>query len=102
MAETGTATQDGRATRSPSHFSDKQILGAAKRGKTVSVVLPNGEEVEGWICGMDAFHWGIVSANGDVTLIHKSAPSLRIGDSIEMTELARKVAEPFQRYASDN
>jgi hypothetical protein len=101
MSESSAAVQD-RRPRSASSFSDKQILAAAKHSKVVTVSLPSGETVEGWICGLDAFHWGVVDSSGRVYLIHKSVPSLQIGAACEMPELAAKIAGPFQSYANNN
>ncbi len=34
--------------------------------------------VTGWLCGMDDYHWKVVTADRDVWLFHKAKVSVRI------------------------
>lgn len=90
------------ASRRGSNFSDKQVAQSVKDRTPVRVLLADEYFVDGWIYGMDDFHWGIVDTAGDTHLVHKSAPTLQFlsypvlkpgegGSVIEKTE-------PFRDY----
>lgn len=71
-------TTPGGAPKRGSAFSDKQIAFAVKDGKPVRVYFDDCLQIQGWICGIDDYHWGVVDASGEVNLVHKSVGRLTI------------------------
>lgn len=85
-------------TKSGSHFSDRQIASAVKDGHALRVVLPNGDAIEGWVFGVDNYHWGIVDAGGSTHLVHKSAPCVSVLDWLTMPPTLEEIVGPFRDY----
>lgn len=111
-------------SRRGSMLSDKQIVEASRRGRKVIFrfvsSLP-GHEVEGYVVGMDDYHWMVATprqrpssamGHGDherweqaplsTTLVHKSAPLIVLDptpslDSEDKTvvKAINKIREPF-------
>jgi hypothetical protein len=92
-----TASKSSRA-KSGSSFSDKQIYRSVKDSRPVTVTLPDGDTLTGWICGADLYHWGVADAAGDVHLVHKSVPSVKVSSSdlTSIPELVEKIVAPFR------
>lgn len=85
-------TTSKRSTKRGSEFSDRQIAHAVRDRKMVKAILPNGEEVSGFIYGSDDYHWGIVSCEGATVLVHKS------GVCLEITSMT---LPDFRKYQQD-
>ena len=86
-------------------MSSKQLARTVLDGKTVTFNLADGP-LTGYLCGMDDFHWMIVTPYGDKFLIHKaSAASIEISDnptyehlSSGMRDSLEVVVAPFRRW----
>lgn len=94
------------AGRRGSNFSDKQVAQSVKDRTPVRVTLADDSVIDGWIYGMDDFHWGIVDSGGDTYLVHKSAPALQflsypVLKTGERDSVAEKT-EPFRDYVMRN
>lgn len=98
MAGSGSASRPQQVRRGSS-FTDKQIWFAVAHDRPVEVTFPDGSTLEGWVCGMDDFHWGVCHGSGQVTLVHKSVPKVSILDG-EMygpvPDLIEQVVAPFR------
>lgn len=95
------------APRTGAALSTKQLIRTVLDGRKVTFHLHGGLEVTGYLCGMDDFHWMVVTPGGEQYLIHKaSAPLIDLSDSAkkyasEPSEVHRrleKVVGPFRRY----
>jgi len=88
--------------RRGSNFSDKQVAQSVKDRTPVRVTLVDESVVDGWIYGMDDFHWGIVDTTGDTYLVHKSAPVLQFLSYPVLTgeegSAVTDKTEPFRDY----
>lgn len=71
-------TSRARAARRGSAQSDRQVAYAVRDGKAVTATLATGEKITGFVFGADDYHWSIVAKSGDVFLVHKSSPALKI------------------------
>ncbi len=81
--------------------SEKQMAHAAKSRKRVSVVLPDGSKVSGYLVGADNYHWVLLSADGHTHLVHKTAPAVTIEKmSIENDPDAASIASSIEGYRS--
>lgn len=67
----GQAPVKGEGKRDP-HWLQQRWLTAAK-GKTIAVVLTNGQEVNGTLIASDQFTLGVKEASGDLALVYKGA-----------------------------
>lgn len=76
--------------RSGSAMSTKQLARTAIDGRLVSFRFPFGSTVQGYLCGMDDFHWMIVTSQGEKQLIHKGSASV-----IHLAEESTYTAEPL-------
>jgi hypothetical protein len=95
----GTASK--RPTKRGSHFSDKQIAQTVKDGNAVDFTLLGGSRVQGWVFGMDDYHWGVVDASGGTHLIHKAAAAkVSILDATHMPRAVQDVVGPFRDYVT--
>lgn len=90
----------GRArARRGSSLSDKQVAFAVRDGKAVTATLSTGEKITGHVFGSDDYHWSIVTVSGDIVLVHKSSPSLKIhtDPSIEAaTDVVQRLVSSFR------
>jgi hypothetical protein len=89
--------------RSGSRVSSKEVARAAVDGHKIIFTLADGSSVEGWACGMDDYHWRIITAEGSVVLVHKgSAMTVTITDeSMDEISLSRYdyLIRPFRDWA---
>lgn len=103
MEQTRNGTSRSRS-RSGSFFADKQIAYAVRDGVAVEVTLVGGQSVIGWVFGTDNYHWGLVSRMGEVSLIHKSAPCLKITEHKlsrepqDVQDVVNDLVGPFRDY----
>lgn len=94
-----------RATeRRGSAASDKQVHRAVKEWQKIIFFPQMGPTVEGWVIGLDDYHWVVFDTHGHTVLVHKSCPSLRITD-VEPEALGepkatkiREAGEPFRNH----
>lgn len=95
-------TTSKRSTKRGSEFSDRQIAHAVRDRKMVKAILPNGEDVSGFVYGSDDYHWGIVTLDDRTLLVHKSATCVEIlpwgVDDRPESSFIREVTEPFRDY----
>ncbi len=59
-----------------SEMSSKQLARTVVDGRLLTFHLLNGESIKGYLCGMDDFHWMIVTTDEEKHLIHKAAAAL--------------------------
>lgn len=101
------ARRSGAATRSGSHFTDKQIARAVRDGKAVEVTLVDGSKRLGWVFGGDNYHWGLVSPCGEISIVHKSAPCVTILPNLlssepeEVRESVGALVNPYREYVME-
>lgn len=87
-----------------SSMSNKQLARTVLDGKPVTFRFAKDDQVTGYLCGMDDFHWLIIESSGEKHLIHKgSAPRITLGDSASYADEANikileQVIGPFRRY----
>jgi hypothetical protein len=64
---------------SPSWYSTQLFNFAVKNGQRVTVYAPDGRPIfRGYVCGGDAYSWGLVATDGEVRTFHKTS-SFMIG-----------------------
>lgn len=91
------------AVRRGSNASDKQIAHAVADSRQVQVGV-NGSTINGYVMGMDDYHWVVVDTKTTVHLVHKSAPLFTIGRRTLSDELQTVQDEltpmlaPFQQF----
>lgn len=79
-------------------MSTSQMTYAALDTRRVTAHIMPEFTIEGYLAGMDDFHWLIVDTDGGLTLVHKSAPVVRIARGStydEETEAARCLMDPI-------
>lgn len=62
--------------------------------------------IDGYLAGMDAYHWKVVDGNGDIHLIHKGSVMVSIGgdapplDELDADQrtLIEGIAGPFREH----
>lgn len=98
----GTGAKDG------SGMSSKQLARTARDGKLLTFHLATGETIQGYLCGMDDYHWMIVTTDAVVHLIHKGgailidiASTSTYSDKHSSPELDKIIA-PFRRFVQEN
>jgi len=57
-------------------LSTKQLVRTVLDGRILRFSFSVDHAIEGYLCGMDTYHWMIVSPDGHKHLIHKSKASL--------------------------
>lgn len=92
------AEQRIRNPRQGSTMSDRQVAYAVKDGRMVTVTLPDGQEITGYIFGKDDYHWALVTPDGEVALVHKSAPALRISATSSLSGAVESVRDMVEIY----
>lgn len=94
MAKTGSA------------MSSKQLARTVMLGRRIALTLTNGEKIVGYLCGMDDFHWMVVTPDGEKALTHKGNVSVvRLGEestyeSEPKREELEKVVGPFRQFVA--
>ena len=89
--------------RSGSAMSTKQLARTVLDGRLLTFTPLVGEPITGYLCGMDDFHWMVVTPYGSKHLVHKaSAPVIDFGDCRYIEEpdhpVLEKVVGPFRRF----
>lgn len=78
----GQADDGGKRRPQPkgAAMSTKQMARTVQDGKKVHFRWhPDADGIEGYLCGMDDFHWMVVTPEGRTILVHKgSAPIIDI------------------------
>lgn len=59
-----------------SAMSSKQLARTVLHGRAVTFRFASGEPITGYLCGMDDFHYMIVTPQGQKHLIHKGSASI--------------------------
>lgn len=85
--------------------SNKQLARTVVDGRLVTFHLPGGlEPITGYVCGMDDFHWMVVTGTLEKHLIHKgAAPLITLSDESTFAsehdrESLEGVVGPFRRW----
>lgn len=84
-------------------MSSKQLARTVLDGRQITFRV-SGEQITGYLCGMDDFHWMVVTPLGNKHLVHKgSASVIDLADysSYEREPnhaLLEEVVGPFRRY----
>jgi hypothetical protein len=95
---------DRRRTRRGSALSDRQIAYSVRTGQRIAVLLPllGDVEVAGYAFGLDDYHLGLVTRDGQRLLIHKSAHLMFSREGTYANEPRREELEalvaPFRRW----
>lgn len=87
-------------------MSRKQLLRSVREGRLVTFdfLTESMAPITGYLCGMDAFHWMVVTPDNDKVLIHKGqAAVVRLHDDSTFDQeverdLLAAVVEPFRAY----
>lgn len=86
-------------------MSTKQLAHAAVAGRKVTFhfAAPTLEPITGYLCGMDDFHWMVVTPQGEQHLIHKSAARVDLHttssyDDESLREDLDRVVLPFRDF----
>jgi hypothetical protein len=93
-----------KSAKSGSSLSTKQLGFAVKEGRQVHFEFPDREPITGYICGMDDFHWMVITPQGNKKLIHKGSasaielPNEATYDTEPQKELLDSVVLPFRRW----
>lgn len=93
----GASSSGASTARRGSSFSDKQIFAAVRADRRIKVTV-EGECFEGWVFGVDDFHWGIVDEHGATALVHKSAPLVRFLPAQTLPSRVEAKVAPFRRW----
>lgn len=67
-----------KSARRGSTFSDKQVAEVVRNSQRVEITLLTGHVVSGYIYGGDDYHWGVVNPQGETSLVHKTAPMVKV------------------------
>lgn len=66
-----------KKARSGSAMSTKQLARTVFDGRKVTFSFPPSQVcIEGYLCGMDDFHWMVITPGGKKHLIHKGGASV--------------------------
>jgi hypothetical protein len=90
-----------------SDMSSKQLARTVLHGRAVTFRFPSGDAVTGYLCGMDDFHWMVVTSDGLKHLIHKgSASVITMADtpsynSEPLCDEMEAVVGPFRRFVEE-
>ena len=93
-----------RQGRSGAGLSTKQMARTVVDGRAVTFTLVNSVEVSGFLCGMDDYHWMVVTPAGQRHLVHKAAAILiTFADSCSYRSEQRhsaleEIVAPFRRF----
>jgi hypothetical protein len=85
-------------------MSSKQLAKTVLDGRRVTFRFPSGEMVEGYLCGMDDYHWMVITSEGKKHLVHKGSASIIDLADINSYSGERKhsdlerVVGPFRRF----
>lgn len=84
-------------------MSTKQLARTVIDGRLLTFTPLVGEQITGYLCGMDDFHWMVITPSGSTHLVHKaSAPVIDFGLCRYPEEpnlrLLEKVVGPFRRF----
>jgi hypothetical protein len=88
-------------------MSSKQLARTVMHGRAITFRFPSGEDITGYLCGMDDFHWMVVTADCQKHLIHKgSASVITLADTDSYDSEPRRdemeeVIGPFRRFVSE-
>lgn len=87
-------------------MSSKQLARTVLDGKKVTFRVANEEPVTGYLCGMDDFHWMVLTADGEQHLIHKTAPMISLSSVATYAdepgrEQMEKIIGPFRRSLTE-
>lgn len=91
-----------------SDMSSKQLARTVLHGRSVTFRFPSGDAVIGYLCGMDDFHWMIVTPDGLKHLIHKGSASVITMadtpsfDSEPLRDEMEAVVGPFRRFVEEH
>ncbi len=86
-----------------SEMSSKQLARTVIDGRILTFHLLTGDSINGYLCGMDDYHWMIVTTDGGKHLIHKGAAALiKIAseptyDEKHRSESIEEIILPFRR-----
>jgi hypothetical protein len=101
---TGMSNKTGGAKGSA--MSSKQLARTVLDGRRLIFRLTSGVEVEGYLSGMDDFHWMVVTTEGQKFLLHKGSTALiALGDestykSEPLHYEMEKIIRPFREFIS--
>lgn len=98
----------GAKAPSGSEHTRKQIAYTVLNGQQITFFVGDGREIDGYVYGMDDYHWSVVSDDGQQYGVHKSS-SFRIHKAHtfdDIPEDQRKSLEalvlPFRGWVAEN
>lgn len=89
-------------------MSSKQMAAAVLSGRKVTFTFLSGADpIEGYLAGMDDFHWFVVTSTGVKHLIHKTTVYVTISDedtyaTEPQREALDKIVGPFRLFVRDS
>lgn len=87
-------------------MSSKQLARTVLDGRRLTFRLTSGTEVEGYLSGMDDFHWMVITPQGQKYLLHKGSTALiALADEATYKDEAlfsemEKIVRPFREFVS--
>lgn len=73
---TASSSQGKKKSPAGNRMSSKQLARTVLDGRRVTFRCDADIEIVGYLCGMDDFHWMVVTPEGRVSLIHKGRASI--------------------------
>ena len=88
-------------------MSSRQLARTVLDGRLLRFSLTSGSAIEGYLCGMDDYHWMVVTSSVEKHLIHKGATThVTLLDASYDTEEKHADLEaivgPFRRHLENN
>lgn len=86
-------------------MSTKQLARTVLDGRILTFTPLVGDPITGYLCGMDDFHWMVVTSRGTKHLIHKaSAPVIDFGvcqyDEEPNHPVLEQIVAPFRNFVA--
>lgn len=80
---------------------EDQLLHCAAKGLGVIVTLSNGDEIVGWLGGIDDYHILVLTMGADKKLVHKAAPAITLDVHVvnEPSGSVRSIVDSFRERA---
>lgn len=90
---------------SGAHMSSMQLARTVIEGQRV-VFTTTAATIDGYLCGMDDYHWMVVQATGEVVLVHKAQTpvvtikSVKTYQDEDRREVLEKIIGPFREHVA--
>lgn len=76
----------------------------AARNQRICTFKTQSENIEGWVVGVDDYHYQVVSRFQEVVLVHKSCPVIVVGSPLSPTDgsTADRMLNAFVTHLNTN